>query len=266
MFYSSSMSSDHSTLSKLLLYKSKGPAIVSSTSELFFTKTEVLINNNTVYGSDVFVIMSTVVIANSSSVTFNNCTIHFVSNQGQQCGGIVATKNSIVSFVNNSKVLFFGNLGELGGAISLSFMSVLQFDYGSSNITLTFYKNEARKGGAIFIDDSTYIYAHKLQISAIQKVGASTRLSFSDNVALIGGKNIYGGWIDWSASNGDIIFTSDIWNSLEIRNRDVNTEITSDLLRIRMCKNQVPYCNITSLTFKHVYPGDTIDIDMVAIG
>ena len=33
-----------------------------------------------------------------------------------------------------------------------------------------------------------------------------------------------------------------------------------------MCKNQVPNCSITNLTFKHLYPGDTIDIDIVAIG
>ena len=178
----------------------------------------------------------------------------------------MATKNSMVSFVNNSKALFFGNLGELGGAISLSSMSVLQFDHGRSNVTLTFYKNQARKGGAIFVDDSTYIYAHKLQISAIQKVGALTRLSFSDNVALIGGSNIYGGWIDWSASNGDIVFTTDIWNSLEIRNKDINPEITSDSLRICICNNQVPNCSITNLTFKQLYPGKTVDIDIVAIG
>ena len=169
--------------------------------------------NNTAYGSDVYVIMSAVVIANSSSATFDNSTIYFVSNQGQQCGGIVATKASKISFINNSKALFYGNLRELGGAISLFSMSVLQFDNGKSNITLDFYKNEVRKGGAIFVDDNTYIYARNLQISAIQKVGASTCLSLSDNMALIGGSNIYGGWIDWSASNEDIVFTTDIWIS-----------------------------------------------------
>ena len=212
LFYSSSMSSDHNS-SSLLLYENRGPAMVCSSSQLLFAKTNVIIVNNTAYRSDVFVEMSTVVVTSGSSITFDNSTIRFISNQAQQCGGIMVAKNSVISFVNHSNAFFFRNLGELGGAISLSSMSILSIDHGKSNITLTFFENEARKGGAIFVDDSTYMYAYKLQVSAIQKVGASTHLSFSDNVALLGGSNIYGGWIDWSVSNGNYVFTTDIWNN-----------------------------------------------------
>ena len=263
-FYSSSLLSFNSTLSKLLLHKNKGPAIVSSNSKLFFSRTELTIINNTAYGSDMFVIMSTFVVANGSSATFDNSTIQFLDNYGQECGGVMVTKTSIISIINNSKALFIRNLGELGGAISLSSMSILQFDHGKSDVTLTFFNNEAQKGGAIFVDDSTYTHAYRLQTSAIQHAGASTRLLFHGNVALMGGSNIYGGWIDWSATDGSITFTANVWNSLDFG--EIYPEITSDPLRICMCTDQVPNCSITIINLKQLYPGETMEIYVVAIG
>ena len=177
---------------------------------------------------------------------------------------VVGSLHSNITFINNSKALFTRNLGELGGAISLSSMSILQFDHGKSDVTLTFLKNEAQKGGAIFVDDNTYKYAHRLQTSAIQQIGASTHLSFSDNVAVIGGSNIYGGWIDWSASNGNITFTTTVWNSLHFS--EIYPEITSDPLRVCMCTNEFPNCSITDLNLKQLYPGETMEIDVVAVG
>ena len=264
----SSVLSFHGTPLKLIsihLSNNKGSSIVASRSKLDFTNIELTIINNTAYGSDIFIEMSTVLVANGSSTIFNGSTIHFISNQGQQCGGIMATSGSRIVFINNSKALFIRNLGELGGAISLLSMSILMFDHGKSTISLMFFENEAQKGGAIFVDDRTYIYSHRLQMSAIQGVGAATYLSFSGNMAQIGGNNIYGGWIDWFASNGNISFTTTLWNSIEFNDNDTYP-ITSDPLRICMCNNQVPNCSITTLSFKQLYPGDTIDIDVVAVG
>ena len=264
----SSIISFHGTPLKLIsieLSKNGGSAIVGSESKLNFTLTNLTIISNTAYGSDIYVAKSTILVTNDSLITFHDSNVNFISNQGQQCGGIMASNGSRIAFVNNSKAFFIRNLGELGGAISLSSMSVLQFDHRKSNTTLTFIDNEAQKGGAIFVDDRTYIYAHRLQASAIQKVGTATRLSFSGNMAQIGGSNIYGGWIDWSAGNGNINFTTALWNSIEFDDQEIDT-IASDPLRICTCNNQVPNCSITSLAFQQLYPGGTIDLDVVVVG
>ena len=258
LLYSSNISFCGTSLNLISVHlsKNKGSVIVGSRSKLNITNTELTIINNTVYGSDIFVAKSTVLVANGSSVTFNDSSVNFISNQGQQCGGTMATNGSHIVFINSSKALFIRNLGELGGAISLSSMSVLQFDHG---ISITFIENEAQKGGAIFVDDRTYIYANRLQMSAIQKVGAATYLSFSGNMAHIGGNNIYGGWIDWSAGSGNINFTTALWNSMKFNDKDIDT-IASDPLRICMCNNQDQNCSMTSWTFQQLYPGDTLDI------
>ena len=208
LLYSSIISFHGAPLKLIIIHlsKNKGSAIMGSKSKLNFTNTELTIINNTAHGSDIFIAKSTFLVANGSSITFNDSNVMFISNQGQQCGGIMATNGSRIVFVNNSKALFIRNSGELGGAISLSSMSILQFDHGKSNVTLIFVDNEAQKGGAIFVDDRTYIYAHRLQMSAIQNVGPATYLSFSGNMAQIGGSNICGGWIDWSAGSGNKFF------------------------------------------------------------
>ena len=84
-------------------------------------------------------------------------------------------------------------------------------------------------------------------------------------MAQIGGSNIYGGWIDWSAGSGSINFTTTLWNSMEFNDQDVDS-IGSDPLRICICTTRVHNCSITSLKFQQLYPGDTIEIDVVAVG
>ena len=241
-------------------YYNKGSAVVSSNSRLKFHKVKIELKHNVIDTNHRHEISSTVIFANSSSVVFDSCFINFESNYGQQCGGIMATNKTTVSFKYNSKANFTGNYGEQGGAISLDSMSVLIV----SNIKLTFLSNKAQKGGAIFIDDSTYTYAQKLQTSAIQEVGASASLTFSNNTAVMGGNNIYGGWIGWSISKKGITHSVSLLNSLEFA--DDVPGITSDPIRICMCTNQVPNCSVTNLKLTQIYPGQTINIDAVAVG
>ena len=131
-----------------------------------------------------------------------------------------------------------------------------------SNITLMFSMNKAHKGGAIFVDDSTYLYGHKLQKSAIQ-VQDFSHLIFSNNTALMGGNNIYGGWVDWSFTRNYIRYNLNISNSLEIS--EIDQGISSDPVRMCICIANIPNCSITYFE-TNIYPGNTISIAVVAVG
>ena len=246
-------------------YKNNGSTFLSSDSKTVFDGLKIEFINNTAYISEELFISgtSTAILANSSSVVFKDSLLSFENNRGQQTGGIMATNESIVSFVKNTEASFISNFGEEGGAISLNSMSVLTIDSTTSNITLTFTMNKARKGGAIFVDDSTYLYAHKLQKSAIQ-VQALPHLILSNNTALMGGNNIYGGWVDWSISKDYIMYNLNVSNSLEISEIDLG--ISSDPVRICMCTANTPDCGGTNLKVTNIYPGNTINIDVVAVG
>ena len=169
--------------------------------------------------------------------------------------------NASSLWLRNSTASFLGNIGENGGTISLYSMSVLTL---ISDVHMIFSDNKAVKGGAIFVDDSTYMHNHRLQISAFTQVGPSVDLMFANNTAISGGNNIYGGWLDWTVNGGEMTYSpSGISNSLEFLGNDPG--IASDPIRICMCINQHPNCNITSISWS-IYPGQTINIPVVAVG
>ena len=148
----------------------KGALAISSHTKLTFYDAIINFVNNTIgdyrdkYVKEPGAVVS---IESKSSVFFNNSKVVFIKNKGKQCGGIIATDNVLLLFTK-STANFIGNSGELGGTISLYFMSVLMF---VSNVHMIFSCNRALKGGAIFVDDGTYIRNHTLQVSAILQVG-----------------------------------------------------------------------------------------------
>ena len=87
--------------------------------------------------------LSSVLVADGSSIIFNTSHVVFENNYGQNCGGIAATNRTKISF-SNSIVDFIGNRGEHGGAMSFCSMSVLSLrGRKSDNLTITFSKNKA---------------------------------------------------------------------------------------------------------------------------
>ena len=196
----------------------------------------------------------------SASAIFNNSYAIFENNHGKLCGGIMVTNGASLLFTN-STANFTGNSAEQGGAISLYSMSLLTF---ISDVHIMFSSNRAQIGGAIFVNDSTYMSNHALQVSAITQVGPSVFIKFANNTAVIGGNNIYGGWFDWTINKGQMTYNSSrLSHSLEFLDSD--NGIASDPLRICMCINQYPNCNITNITLS-IYPGQTINIPLVAVG
>ena len=233
----------------------RGPAIVSSRSTIIFNKTRVSFINNTITRKEPLGIVTS---ENHSFLYFVNGATNFINNSGWQCGGIIAT-NSNITF-NNYRAHFIQNYGRLGGAISLNSLSVLDL---ISPVHLMFSSNRALKGGAIFIDDVGYIHEQQFLKSAFQISGSSTYLDFNANTAKVGGNNIYGGWIDWSS---DMNYNPQISNHLFFtRNDSDSMGIASNPVRICMCENKIPMCNITSWSVT-LYPGQSIAIEAVAVG
>ena len=190
------------------------------------------------------------------------------------CGGITAANHAEILF-NNSRVYFINNTGTQGGAMSLYSSSVLTKGKSSFISTVIFMHNKAHlNGGGIFVDDSGYVISGRLHESPIH-TKSYVRFNFSSNIALKGGNNIYGGWVDWSVNEEKyglwswrvrytVQFNSDISKMLIFD--DGVPGITSDPTRVCVCVNGIPDCKITYQEKAGIYPGQTIKVDLVAVG
>ena len=115
--------------------------IGSNPTMLIFSEARVKFTSN--YIGRRFEGLSSVLVADGSSINFNTSHVVFENNYGQNCGGIAATNRTKISF-SNSIVDFIGNRGEHGGAMSFYSMSVLSLrGRKSDNLTITFSKNKA---------------------------------------------------------------------------------------------------------------------------
>ena len=187
----------------------------------------------------------------SGGISFEHSHVIFNNN----IGGIRA--NDRIVFCDNTTIHFVNNTGlPNGGALSLYSRSSLIFNASMLNILLNFTKNNAQKGGAIYVQDGEDIK------SVFNFQGDSTLVSmvFSNNSALFGGNNIYGGWIDWFRDKTGKITENNINNIVHSNNSDV----ASDPVRICLCENNWPNCSITNHSVT-VY-GNIVSLDLVAVG
>ena len=234
---------------------------------LVFSEARVKFINNNIGKS--LEALSSIIIAVNTRVTFDNSHVIFKHNYGSNCGGIAAINQAIITF-KNSKVDFLGNRGEQGGAMSFYSMSILSLnDHTKLNTSsITFFNNRASKGGALFVDDNSYVQNKKLQKSVfdfhgIGKVHVSKVLKFSNNTAELGGNDIYGGWVDWFVDEHLDIKPRISTHILHFE--DDMHEIASDPTRVCICIDNAPNCNITAWEFE-AYPGQTVIVDAVAVG
>ena len=230
-------------------------------SKLLFsrTKTEFVKNNvNNTHGVPVY--------AANSVLVFKDSHIVFKNNHGSVCGGITGTKKTQLLFMDNSTVDFENNKGQQGGALSLNKQSVLRFNTSASNLKteLHFTLNEAQSGGAIFVNDKDYTSTidHQLQTSVFDRHNADVKLKFSNNLAQVGGNQIYGGWVDWFVGEDSVArYNPNISRSLQF---EYITDISSDPIRVCTCVNKNPDCSITEYQ-KDIY-GQAFSLDLVAVG
>jgi hypothetical protein len=228
----------------------------------FFDSTVEFINNTVTKGK------AAPLVADDSTFVFRNSYIVFKTNRGFICGGIIATGGSILLFQDNSTVHFEKNEGNQGGALSLDRQSILRF-YTSApdlSIRISFVSNEAQTGGAIFVKDKDYISTvdSRLRPSVFneQATESNVKLTFSNNLAQIGGNQIYGGWIDWFIGEDEVArYNPNISKIIEFKD---NTDVSSDPTRVCMCVDKVPNCSITEHQ-KDIY-GKEFNLDLVAVG
>ena len=243
-------------------------AISSNYSMLIFSEAKAEFIDNRI--GKYFESPSSVIVVDGGTIALKNSRVIFRSNFGENCGGITAINDATVCF-KNSNADFVDNYGGYGGAMSFYSMSVLSLggcmsdNYYNNQSNITFTNNRAYIGGAIFVDDSSYVHAHKLQkifLKHVEKV--KTALIFSNNSAKVGGDNIYGGWVDYWYINGKLERNKRIPSVLQFK--DGNPEgIASDPTRVCVCTNGVPNCEITELE-RVIFPGQSIALDAVAVG
>ena len=227
-------------------------------SELCFFKTTVEFINNTVTKGK-----GAPLTADDSVVAFKDSYVVFKTNHGSICGGIIGTGGSTLLFKDNSTIHFERNEGHQGGALSLSRQSILRFH---TSIIIRFVSNEAQTGGAIFVKDEDYISTidRGLRPSVFneQVTESNVVMMFSNNLAQIGGNQIYGGWIDWFVGEDEVARHNP--NISKILEFEDDTDVSSDPTRVCMCVNKLPNCSITEHQ-KDIY-GQAFSLDLVAVG
>ena len=191
-----------------------------------------------------------------STVLFEHSIIFFNNN----FGGIVAHQTKVI-FSDNTSIHFNNNSGlQNGGALSLKSSSTLIFIAERLNISLNFIRNTAaQKGGAIYVEDGASV----ISVFNLQCDVELVQMTFSNNSALLSGNQIYGGWVDWFKNESGYFHNSFIDKILYLERR-TDSDVASDLIRVCLCKNGQPECNVTNHTM-HVY-GDAASVEVVAVG
>ena len=232
-------------------YQNKNFIIYIENSELLFR------GANNFFDNTVTDMLGALIYAKSSSIMFKDSNIVINQNKGLLCGGIV-TDSSQILFQDNVTVTFSNNRGLNGGALSLYRGSNLIFNATESNVALNFVNNTARTGGAIYVEDSGYNLKNASSVFHVQGEDKLVKLFFRGNSALLGGNQIYGGWIDWPVEKhiSDILEFSHVNTS--------NFDVASDPVRGCLCIDHKPNCSITNYNMK--IHGCALKLDIVTVG
>ena len=200
--------------------------------------------------------------------------LYFINNTGQHCGGITLSMGRLL-LNRGATITFKSNYGDKGGALSFfgqSNMYVGNVD-DSSNITVYFINNHAQKGGAIYIEDRDHLTAAGRRLTgfvvkldynnSFHKFKGTFKLSFLNNTAVIGGDNIYGGWIDWTEDRqGNVVYNPNAEHALEFID---DNDVSSNPTRVCMCMDHVVNCSIIEHSVD-IFPGQTLTLEAVAVG
>ena len=165
-------------------------------------------------------------------------------------------------FNDNVFIQFSNNIGQNGGALFLGLGSAMTFNATMSNIVVNFKNNLAQRGGAVFVEDN---YNDIKSVFDLQCRTALVTLTFSNNSALFGGNQIYGGWVDWFRDEDGVMrYKPDKTTKIINFESNSDSEIVSCPIRICMCKDHHPDCTITNPTME-IY-GYAAGLELVAVG
>ena len=238
--------------------------------------------------------MAAVLIKDSSVWFEGNAT--FLRNEGERAGAIYS-KGSQLHFQDYMQ--FTENEGYDGGAIAFyeGISLIKDFEYEISysltiahNLTANFTRNHARHyGGAIYIgkienylDTDINVY-RKTQRQKCFYIPVYDKKTYSfnnaglmvltNNTSGFAGSAIYGGWIKLCYIQKIFIFFWDVYpgftfsnNTFQIEANDSDlSPVSSEPVRVCLCYNSKPICNITDYTIK-AYPGETFLVHAVGVG
>ena len=209
----------------------------------------------TAFGGATITLSGNVTFSSSASVTTN--------------GGAIYLSLATIAFSAQSNVIFVNNSATYGGAIYMDYGSYLNY---SSPTNVTFVNNTATlTGGAIYVVTSFpskyYAMACFYQYDRISDTPLHVHVYFEGNFAGEAGSAIYGGdidscWLDYCDNCNTKIF--DATHHFGYHD-NTSSLISSDPRFIYVCPCDKGKCNQTSLN-KTVYPGETIDVNLITIG
>ena len=262
---------------------SQGAIFVKDNVILTFNGINNFVNNSAISGGAIWA-------SNNTLLSFTGITTFHSNFATLQGGAIFANKNSTlisngsVSFTNNGNhINIFSSNYQVshGGAMYLGIRSTFSI-FPHTNVC--WENNHATLGGAIYVSDinplidctpvAPFIPREKcfFQLSD-QKLsgGFNVQFVFRNNSAQDAGSVLYGGAIDKCKLTGlDLYRSGEVFNMLvHIEdNTDYNTtsNISSDSLHICPCKNNIPDCTRSRYYNVPVYPGETFQISVVAVG
>ena len=214
-------------------------------------------------------------------------TSNFINNSAYLGGAIYMGIDSKMTFTGT---IYFSNNGAKidtqtrytnGGGIFMRLGSTLSI---LPNTTVYWENNHATLGGAIYVENASPFSVCKSIESLIIKeecffqlpgqnlsTGVDVQLVFKNNSADVAGSVLYGGAID----NCELTHGLGLYSSGEVFDMTVHTDndndynttssISSDPFKICPCENNLPNCTMSNVT-RTVYPGETFEISVVAVG
>ena len=240
--------------------------------------------NVTIKGNNVFIEnrgnTAAVVILDSYAIFQGNTT--FLRNRGKTAGAIHVTDSQLY-FEDN--IQFVENVGYDGGALAFH-----ETTYNSNffltiahNLKANFTRNHARHyGGAIYVVIGKIIVEKQIKCFYKPDVALYTSsfnhtsfMVFTNNTSEIAGSAIFGGWVQlcyiekYEFSKKILMYTDGkmFFNKTFQFTTDSSdlSPVSSEPVRVCICTNSKPDCNITHHTVK-AYPGEMLQISAVGVG
>ena len=168
--------------------------------------------------------------------------VMFSNNRGREVGAIGAY-GSTLYFSKNSTTTFFGNSADNGGAMCLNDNSFINI-VNATLSNIIFRENNAKyyggRGGVFVEDKSSWLRKTLQKTCFVQlKKNGTGYLYFANNEAGLAGNALYEGWIDVCLRKGIDHAVSDVFSFNNSKSASL-TEISSNPSRICICVDFVP--------------------------
>ena len=252
---------------------SYGAAVAATESDLTMDHIMYVENNIATYGAGIYLREASMALPGKAE--FNNNTANF--------GGAIYASSSDIYFEGSTN--FTRNSAINGGGLLLTSGSQM---YLFPSTAVQFRNNQAREtGGAIEVEDTNaLVYCvdpivtqlvspnecfFQLQNEMIQTLSDVTAvLSFENNVAVMGGGDLYGGTVGNCRLPNASCVERLTCSSAEVFELSAGVEsqtlsISSVPLRVCMCSNTIPDCSNSQITVQ-VFPGQALEISATAFG